>query len=115
MTHSPPRFHLDVAGWGDKFLLGELWRIQPRLHVFGHIHEGYGRATLVYDQFEYLYEQVSAGTAGVLSLLQMALLLLMSLLLTGADRNVKRTMLVNASVVGGLMDEKQRTVQVVRL
>lgn len=42
VTHSVPQFHLDVAGWGEEFLLQELWRVKPKLHVFGHIHEGYG-------------------------------------------------------------------------
>lgn len=48
MTHGPPN------GFGDKVLWGNhvgspslssqsLYRIQPRLHVFGHIHEGHGR------------------------------------------------------------------------
>jgi Icc-related predicted phosphoesterase len=46
VTHGPPR------GIGDRMLLGahvgcqdlraELERIQPRVHVFGHIHEAFG-------------------------------------------------------------------------
>lgn len=36
ITHSPPKHHLDLGGLGDSFLLQELWRIRPKLHVFGH-------------------------------------------------------------------------------
>jgi len=47
ITHGPP------SGYGDTTVNGEavgcadlsnaLTRVQPKLHVFGHIHEGYGR------------------------------------------------------------------------
>lgn len=41
VTHTPPKFHLDLpAALGCRFLLREVWRIRPRLHVFGHIHAG---------------------------------------------------------------------------
>lgn len=114
ITYSPPRFHLDVAGWGDDFLLQELWRVRPKLHVFGHIHEGYGRDVLVYDRFELLYERVCAGNAEILTLLHMVLLLF-HILIAGPDRGAERTVLVNASTVGGLLDESRRKTQVVQL
>lgn len=47
ITHGPPLGILDLtvndepAGCGD--LLKALERIRPRLHIFGHIHEGYGQ------------------------------------------------------------------------
>jgi Icc-related predicted phosphoesterase len=46
ITHGPPRGHGDAlrrggtAGCDD--LLDAVRRVQPCLHVFGHIHEGYG-------------------------------------------------------------------------
>lgn len=43
VTHSPPKFHLDLPGvkaMGDPFLLREVRRTKPLLHVFGHIHAG---------------------------------------------------------------------------
>ncbi|SMQ48989.1 unnamed protein product [Zymoseptoria tritici ST99CH_3D7] len=43
VTHGPPRFHLDLPGvraMGDPFLLREVRRTKPLLHVFGHIHAG---------------------------------------------------------------------------
>ncbi|MFY9341358.1 MAG: metallophosphatase domain-containing protein [Planctomycetota bacterium] len=46
ITHGPPAGILDRTEGGDDVgcedLLRELLRIRPRLHVFGHIHEGYG-------------------------------------------------------------------------
>lgn len=54
VTHGPPFMILDKSSWrhskspdsdhgGCKILRDEvLQRIKPKLHVFGHIHEGYG-------------------------------------------------------------------------
>lgn len=52
VTHGPPLGHLDPAPEdasvriGCPDLLGALHRVRPRLHVFGHIHGGYGTARL---------------------------------------------------------------------
>lgn len=47
ITHGPPAGHGDLTVQGDRAgcadLLAALGRVQPRLHVFGHIHEGYGQ------------------------------------------------------------------------
>lgn len=107
ITHGAPRFHLDVAGWGDENLLRELWRARPRLHVFGHIHGGYGQESLVYDRFEELYEKVCRGQAGIFALLHMLALLIQAWLF-GSKLRPQRTILVNASAVGGLVDEEVR-------
>ncbi|MEO1448941.1 MAG: metallophosphatase domain-containing protein, partial [Bacteroidota bacterium] len=46
LTHGPPygirdlTFQGDLAGCAD--LNRHVWEINPKLHVFGHIHEGYG-------------------------------------------------------------------------
>jgi predicted phosphodiesterase len=45
VTHGPPFAHLDL-NLGCHYLLKELWRIRPLLHVFGHVHEGYGQETV---------------------------------------------------------------------
>jgi Icc-related predicted phosphoesterase len=47
ITHGPPFGILDLARGipqGSRKLLGALRHIKPRLHVFGHIHAGYGTA-----------------------------------------------------------------------
>lgn len=55
ITHGPPKGYLDdVLDWargghinvGCEHILEAVQRIQPKLHVFGHIHEGSGLATL---------------------------------------------------------------------
>jgi predicted phosphohydrolase len=47
ITHGPPLGVLDVTDRGEHVgcedLLEALERVRPRLHVFGHIHESYGR------------------------------------------------------------------------
>ena len=48
ITHEPPYGTLDKADiltkhWGCQYLLGALLRVKPKLHVFGHIHGGYGQ------------------------------------------------------------------------
>jgi Icc-related predicted phosphoesterase len=49
VTHTPPFGIGDrTAGGesvGDRDLLEAVRKIKPRLHVFGHVHEGYGRYT----------------------------------------------------------------------
>lgn len=49
VTHTPPFGIGDrTAGGksvGDRDLLDAVRKIKPRLHVFGHVHEGYGRYT----------------------------------------------------------------------
>jgi Icc-related predicted phosphoesterase len=41
VTHGPPR-GIGDEGFGCEDLRRELGRIRPRLHVFGHVHDGYG-------------------------------------------------------------------------
>lgn len=46
ITHGPPRGHGDRTTSGEQVgcadLLERIRRVRPRVHVFGHIHEGYG-------------------------------------------------------------------------
>jgi predicted phosphodiesterase len=46
ITHGPPRGHGDLTAHGEMVgcddLLARVHEVRPRLHVFGHIHEGYG-------------------------------------------------------------------------
>ena len=59
VTHSPPRHHLDLPrGMGCEWLLKELWRVKPRLHVFGHVHCGYGQERAFWDGAQKLYERI---------------------------------------------------------
>ena len=50
ITHGPPSNVLDYTKGGKYVGCTDLrdtieWRVFPKIHVFGHIHEGYGRAT----------------------------------------------------------------------
>lgn len=58
IIHGPPRAHLDSLSLGCVYLLQELWRVQPRLHVFGHVHEGAGTEWLQFDALQDMYERV---------------------------------------------------------
>ena len=57
VTHTPPKCHLDLPrGMGCEWLLREIWRIRPRLHVFGHVHCGYGQEIAYWDYAQNVYE-----------------------------------------------------------
>ncbi|KAI9732624.1 MAG: hypothetical protein M1834_003960 [Cirrosporium novae-zelandiae] len=65
ITHAPPRFHLDLpVSLGCKFLLSEVWKVQPILHVFGHVHAAYGRENAFWDDFQWQYENVCSAPHG---------------------------------------------------
>ncbi|KAK1755816.1 calcineurin-like phosphoesterase [Echria macrotheca] len=61
VTHTPPRFHRDLS-LGCDGLLEEVWRVKPRLHVFGHVHWGHGREAVYYDECQRAYESLMART-----------------------------------------------------
>lgn len=53
ITHSPPYGIMDVCLKDDKYesvgsksLLTKVRAVKPKLHIFGHIHEGYGQIEL---------------------------------------------------------------------
>ena len=47
ITHTPPAGILDGPGHtGCPELLAAIKRVRPKLHVFGHVHDGYGVASL---------------------------------------------------------------------
>jgi hypothetical protein len=63
ITHSPPRYHLDLS-LGCLGLLEEIWRVKPRLHVFGHIHSGYGKEAVFWDEGQRAYERLMGRKNG---------------------------------------------------
>ena len=49
ITHQPPLGVLDstdVTYWGDAILFRKIKTVQPKLHLFGHVHNSYGMMTL---------------------------------------------------------------------
>lgn len=66
ITHTPPKNHLDNA-LGCPGLLEEVWRVKPRLHVFGHVHTGHGRQAVWWDEGQAAYERVLNRKDGLIS------------------------------------------------
>ncbi|KAL2200360.1 Metallo-dependent phosphatase-like protein [Corynascus similis CBS 632.67] len=62
VTHTPPAYHLDL-GLGCVGLLDEVWRVKPKLHVFGHTHYAYGKEAVYYDECQRAYESLMARPA----------------------------------------------------
>ncbi|KND88806.1 putative rhamnogalacturonate lyase C [Tolypocladium ophioglossoides CBS 100239] len=57
VTHGPPKHHRDL-GVGCPHLLREVWRVKPRLHVFGHTHCAYGKESVYFDDMQVAYERL---------------------------------------------------------
>ena len=106
VTHGPPAHHLDNNGSGCVGLLSALWRVQPSLHVFGHIHSGHGIESADWDNFQKSYERICESGGGIWHLVSM-----LAQFLTrwwNKPPGGKNTTLVNASVLGGHWDELRR-------
>ncbi len=105
VTHGPPRGHLDLLRLGCEHLLRELWRVRPRLHVFGHVHEGAGTEWLHFDEVQEAYERTVVAGGGVWNLVWTMKAFIRSLFLPTAEA---RCLLVNPAIAGGLKDEERR-------
>jgi len=105
VTHSPPRFYLDLDGFGDENLLNELWRVRPRVHVFGHIHAGYGQDVLVFDKLQEVYERI-LKVQTLWALVWMLLLLLYSMVAGQTRRHDESSNhLCNKALLQGSMSQ----------
>lgn len=115
VTHGPPKGHLDLGGLGCQFPMKELWKLpsKPRLHVFGHIHEGYGVEHARFDGAQKAYDDFILTSRSVLQLLYLFYTQLRSMFSTA--QNNPPTWFVNASAVGGLRDDKRRVPIVVNI
>ncbi|KAK4181909.1 Metallo-dependent phosphatase-like protein [Triangularia setosa] len=61
VTHCPPKGHRDLLV-GCPSLLSELWRVKPKLHVFGHVHHGAGVESVFFDECQAAYESLLLRT-----------------------------------------------------
>lgn len=105
ITHGPPRAHLDLLNLGCVHLLQELWRVRPRLHIFGHIHEGAGTEWLQFNTLQDAYEcTVISGGRG-LNLIQVMKEFVRGFFRPAAEA---KCLLVNPAVVGGFRDDERR-------
>lgn len=107
ITHGPPAYHLDNDGSGCVALLQALWRVRPRLHVFGHIHAARGTEIVSWTADQEAYEKMCENKGGWWNLL------LMLVCIVREKMKRSQTRLVNASVVGGYRDDLRRNAVVV--
>lgn len=107
VTHGPPRGHLDLLNLGCVHLLRQLWETRPRLHVFGHVHEGAGREWLHYDPLQAAYERTIVSGGGIWNLMCTVWAYLQVTAYSRTER-AANSILVNASMVGGLRDDERR-------
>lgn len=112
ITHGPPKAHLDLKALGCKFLLDEIWRKKPRLHVFGHVHEGYGQEWIQFDSLQKSYEDTLIAGGGIWNV---GRVLFEFVLAYFRPLKESRALLVNAAAVGGLHDDQKRLPIIVEL
>ncbi|KAK0644455.1 Metallo-dependent phosphatase-like protein [Cercophora newfieldiana] len=105
VTHGPPRAHLDLLNIGCDYLLREIWRVRPLLHVFGHVHGGRGQEWLPYSALQAAYEQTVIQRGGICSLALASWRFLASF---WAVETRSGTLAVNAAIVGGPRDGERR-------
>ena len=105
ITHGPPRGHLDLLNLGCVHLLWELWRVRPKLHVFGHIHEGAGMEWVQFDGLQGAYERTVVAGGGLWNLVWTVKEFMLTVFRPAAEA---KCLLVNPAVVGGLRDDKRR-------
>ena len=111
VTHGPPRTHLDMRDLACVHLMRELWRVRPRAHVFGHIHECTGVEVLCFNRLQMAYEQTVVAGGGVLSLFWTVIAFVLGLFF---PRPIAKCTLVNAAMVGGMRDQRQKnSIQVI--
>jgi Icc-related predicted phosphoesterase len=112
ITHGPPRVHLDLGFMGCEGLRNFLWRTgrKPLLHVFGHVHGGYGKEVVYWNGFQRAYEGLLDGRSAFERWFWLAMLLWYGFIgvLTGWSDAGRKTIMVNAAAVGGVRDEKRR-------
>jgi len=112
ITHGPPVHHLD-GGNGCSALLDLLWKLRPKLHVFGHIHAARGVQAVTWTVGQLAYERVCSGQGGWMDLVAIWLQSIRWLWRSGRRSREAFTVLVNAAAVGGFRDEKRRCAVVV--
>jgi len=118
VTHGPPFSHLDLSRTGCYALLTAIWRIRPRLHVFGHIHAARGVECLAWNGAQALYEDICAGIAGWGGLVRLVWRVAAEKVrerFRGRDGDSGRTILVNAAAVGGFRDDERKGAIVVEI
>lgn len=128
ITHTPPKYHCDLSvALGCEWLLKEVWKIRPKLHVCGHVHAGAGREILWWDETQSAYEKISARRTNSLlrNLLDLSFWVELGTLLFYGGQGVvwtriwggqqKRTTLINAALMYNNTGKLGNPVQVVSI
>ncbi|KAF4615990.1 hypothetical protein D9613_011471 [Agrocybe pediades] len=100
VTHGPPAYHLD-GRHGCAALLAELWKVRPRLQVFGHIHAARGVENVAWSNAQVAYKRICSAKGGLCDLV-------MTVAACYWGKDVTRTTFVNAASLGGFRDEQRR-------
>jgi len=82
-----------------------VWRTKPRLHIFGHVHDGYGMEWVQYDRLQKAYENTVMASGGLWNLVRVLFEFVVAHVNPVKE---SRTLFVNAAMVGGLRDEQRR-------
>ncbi|KAG9118607.1 hypothetical protein FRC07_006801 [Ceratobasidium sp. 392] len=113
VTHGPPINHLDMTSRGKPYgcpaLLDRIRRVQPMLHVFGHVHEARGIETIEWGFKEALKSAWANSNKKIFGVVSQFARLTWNNGLGGGKRP---TMLVNAAIqppycVGDSLNEAQ--------
>lgn len=106
LTHGPPKYHLDLSTMlGCRFLLEEIWKVRPALHVFGHIHAGYGMEVVCWNEAQRVYEKVCGGKKwGLVKMMGLWVKDWVARIFKRKKRE-GQTVLVNAAAFKGARDE----------
>lgn len=107
ITHGAPRAHLDLMHLGCPHLLREVWRTRPRLHVFGHVHEGYGQEWAEFDELQGAFEAV-VMSRGLRRMVNFGRLVFEIARRRFRSAKEAPCLLINAAMVGGLWDRERR-------
>ncbi|KAF4762959.1 hypothetical protein HAV15_000261 [Penicillium sp. str.  len=105
ITHGPPRGHLDLLNMGCAHLLRELWRVKPKLHLFGHAHAGAGTEWILFDALQEAYERTLVARGGFWNLLFTICEFVKAYFNPSVEA---KCLLVNSAIVEGLRDDELR-------
>ncbi|TPX12788.1 uncharacterized protein E0L32_006668, partial [Thyridium curvatum] len=120
LVHGPPLGHRDDGGKGCWQLLAEIWRTRPKVVVCGHIHVGRGMEWLLFDRAQKWYEDTMSGRAAWVSVAALGIWVVWSLVarvlgLANTRVDARKTLLINAAVVGDRKNGEVRNAIVVEV
>lgn len=98
-------------------LLASVWRIRPKVHVFGHIHAARGVEYVRWDARQEVYESVLRGESGWKGVAWLAWYMALDWFTGwgGVSLGDEGTFMVNAAAVGGWRDRELNGAVVVRV